>query len=399
MSRKIAFFVALTALLVLTTVLPAAAQDDEFVFGVILVGPSNDRGWSQAHYEGALYAEEQNAGSRMLLFESLNPADSPEATLMSVVTEMVAEGAELIITTSAEFGADTEVVAEAFPDVKFVNMTGSNVLNGAPENMSNHDAQLEWMDLVTGCAAALTTNTGNIGYLGPLIDPETRRLASSAYLGAKHCWETYKGGDAADLSFTVTWIGFWFNIPGVTLDPTEETNSFFDNGADVVISAIDTPEALTVTAERSSGGEELYVTGYDYHSACDVAPEQCIGVPYYNWGPYYARLVGSTAAGEWEQSWTWEPPSWADINDLDVSSAGFLQGPALSEENAANLDAFIAELAAFGTDEANAEKIMLWEGPLNYADGTEFLAEGVFAEPLEIWYLPQLLEGMTGASE
>jgi len=56
-------------------------------------------------------------------------------------------------------------------------------------------------------------------------------------------------------------------------------------------------------------------------------------------------------------------------------------------------------MAAFGSDPENAERIFQWEGPLNYADGTEFLAEGVFAEPLEIWYMPQLLEGMTGASE
>ena len=42
--------------------------------------------------------------------------------------------------------------------------------------------------MIAGCAAALTTKTGQIGYLGPLINDETRRLASSAYLGAKYCW-------------------------------------------------------------------------------------------------------------------------------------------------------------------------------------------------------------------
>jgi len=31
---------------------------EEFVFGVVLVGPKNDHGWSQAHYEGGLYIEE-----------------------------------------------------------------------------------------------------------------------------------------------------------------------------------------------------------------------------------------------------------------------------------------------------------------------------------------------------
>jgi simple sugar transport system substrate-binding protein len=30
----------------------AAAADKPFVFGMLLVGPYNDHGWSQAHYDG-----------------------------------------------------------------------------------------------------------------------------------------------------------------------------------------------------------------------------------------------------------------------------------------------------------------------------------------------------------
>jgi simple sugar transport system substrate-binding protein len=395
MARK---FLSLLTLIMMLLPFTVAAQD-EFVFGLILVGPSRDQGWSQAHFEAAQYAVENVEGVRMLMFESLNPADAPEATLMSVVSDMVSDGAELIITTSDAFEEDTSIVAEAFPDVTFVNITGSNVLEGAPSNVGNYDAQLEWGELIVGCAAALTTETGQIGYLGPLINPETRRLASSAYLGARYCYENYAGGDPNALTFTVTWIGFWFNIPGVTLDPTEEANSFYDNGADVVISAIDTTEGLTVAGLRAANGENVFASGYDYRGACNVAAEVCIGVPYYNWGPYYTRLLNEVKNGEWEQSWIWEPPSWEDINDMDVSPVGFLQGPALSEEDAAALDAFIAELAAFGSAEENAERIFLWEGPLNFQDGSEFLPEGEFAEPLEIWFLPQLLEGMIGASE
>ncbi len=398
MARKLLLLSILTAVL-LAVLSTAVVAQDEFVFGLILVGPSSDRGWSQAHFEAAQYVEAHVEGARMLMFESLNPADSPEATLLGVVSDMVAEGAQLIITTSDAFEEDTSAVAEAFPEVTFVNVTGSNFLEGAPANVGNYDAQLEWGEMIVGCAAALTTETGQIGYLGPLINAETRRLAASAYLGAKHCYETYAGGNPDDLSFTVTWIGFWFNIPGVTLDPTEETNSFYDNGADVVISAIDTTEALTVAGLRASNGESVYASGYDYRGACEIAAEICIGVPYYNWGPYYTSLVNDVKAGTWEAGWIWEAPAWSDINDLDVSPAGFVKGSALSEEDAVTLDTFIAELAAFGGAEDNADTIYLWEGPLNFQDGSEFLPEGEFAEPLDIWFLPQLLEGMIGASE
>ena len=110
-----------------------AAQDDEFVFGVILVGPQDDRGWSQAHYEAGLYVEENIPGAKMIVLESLNSADRPETTLDQVVEDMVAQGAELILTTSADFEVDTTVVAEFYPDVTFINISGDDALWGIHE--------------------------------------------------------------------------------------------------------------------------------------------------------------------------------------------------------------------------------------------------------------------------
>ncbi len=398
MFRKTPFLLMFSVLFLLLAALPAAAQD-QFVFGVILVGPKNDGGWSQTHYEGGKYAEEHVAGTKMLMFESLNTADHPETTLEDITIEMVNQGAKLIITTSDEFEEDTNTVAKAFPDVTFVNISGSNVINKvAPPNLSNYDVQVEWSEEISGCAAALTTQTGKIGYLGPLINTETRRLAASAYLGARYCYEHYAKKDPASLSFTVTWIGFWFGIPGVTLDPTAETNTFFDNGADVVMSGLNTLDALQAASQRSAQVQTVFATANDYRGGCDTAPEVCLGVAYYNWGPYYTRLVQAVKDGSWAQSWDWAPPSWANINDADVSPTGFLQGNALSADNAKLLNNFIAEMANFGTDPANKDRIFLWQGPLTYQDDSGFLADGEFAKPLDIWKLPKLLKGMIGAS-
>ena len=54
MFRKLAVGLILIAIVAggLSTVTPrAAAQDDEFIFGVVLVGPRYDHGWSEAHYK------------------------------------------------------------------------------------------------------------------------------------------------------------------------------------------------------------------------------------------------------------------------------------------------------------------------------------------------------------
>jgi simple sugar transport system substrate-binding protein len=399
MIRNVVFSV-LVLLILVGVGIPTMAQGDEFVFGVVLVGPQNDHGWSQAHFEGATYVEENVPGTRKVVFENLNPAAAPETTLLDVVNEMVDQGAQLILTTSDEFEEDTTEVAGSFPDITFINVSGDDALTGeAPSNLGNVMGQMEWGKMIAGCAAALTTETGSIGYLGPLINFETRRLAASAYLGARYCYEAYAGGDPDDLEFTVTWIGFWFNIPGVTLDPTEEANTFYDSGADVVISGIDTTEAIVVAGQRAAEGEQVWAVPYDFLGACDEAPDICLGVPYFQWGPAYADIVQAVKDGTWEQSWDWLGPDWNDLNNPDTSAVGFETGPGLSQENEGHLDDFIADLGAYATSPFVPESFALWSGPLNLQDGTELAAEGSLVDPLDVWYLPQLLEGMEGASE
>ena len=43
--------------------------------------------------------------------------------------------------------------------------------------------------------------------------------------------------------------------------------------------------------------------------------------------------------------------------------------------------------------------IDLWKGPLNLQDGTPYLKAGEKATDNQIWFLPQLLQGMKGASK
>lgn len=365
---------------------------DELIVGYVLVGPQNDRGWSQAHFEASSYVEEKVAGVKSIVIDKLNPADRPNVTLEQVVENMAQQGAKLIFTTSDDFGAETLKVAEKFPDIVFIHVSGSAVLEGtAPANVGNVMGKMEYMKMVAGCAAALKTEKASISYLGPLINDETRRLAASAYLGARYCYQTYRNADPKALKFEVKWIGFWFNIPGVTLNPTEVANGFFDGGADVIISGIDTTEGIVVTSQRADKGEKVYAIPYDYENACETAPKVCLGVPYFNWGPAYVKIVNEVKSGTWKQAWEWNAPDWADVNSRDTSAAGFKFGDALTDDDKATLTKFIAGLGD--------GSINLFVGPLNYQDGTVFLKEGEVATDKQIWYLPQLLEGMLGASK
>jgi simple sugar transport system substrate-binding protein len=250
--------------------------------------------------------------------------------------------------------------------------------------------KMGYMKEIAGCTAALTTQTGKIGFLGPLINSETRRLADSAFLGAKYCWTKVLNKDVKDLTFEVTWIGNWFNVPGQTLDPTQVADQFYNSGHDVVISGIDTTEALVEAKKLSDAGKKVFAIPYDFHGACDQAPTVCLGVPYFNWGPALLKNMQDISAGTWKAHFEWNAPDWANFNAIDTGAVGFNYGPALSADNKTKLDKLVSDLGG-GLD--------LWTGPLNLQDGTVYLKDGVAATDQQIWYAPQLLEGMLGKSK
>jgi simple sugar transport system substrate-binding protein len=376
---------------------PAKAPEAApFAFGVILVGPYNDHGWSEAHYAAGKYVESKIPNTKMIYVDNVNPGAKPGVTVPQVVEDLISKGAKIIFTTSDDFKDGTLEAAKKHPEIPLVNVSGDHAWKEgkdykAPQSLSNFMGRMEYGKMIAGCTAALTTQTGKIGYLGPLINDETRRLAASAYLGARYGWTNILKRDPKKLKFKVTWIGFWFNIPGQTLDPAKVAVDFYNTGYDVVISGIDTTEALLEADKKAKTGKKAWAIQYDYKEGCQQAEEICLGVPYFNWGPAFLKAVKLVMEGKWTQYWDWNGPDWKDINNPDTSAVGFVKGKALSQENAEKVDLFIKGLAD--------GSINLFKGPLNFQDGKVYLKEGEGATDLQIWYLPQLLKGMEGSSK
>lgn len=370
------------------------AIEGELKIGMILVGPQNDHGWSQAHYEAGQYVVNK-LGGQLIVVDKVNGADRPDTSVEQVVNDMVAQGAHLVIATSDDMKDGILAGAAANPEVPMIWASGDSAWKDGKafadlSNLGNLMGKMEYGKMIAGCAAALKTQTGSIGYVGPLINDETRRLVNSSYLGAKYCWTEVRGNDAADLKFEVKWIGFWFNIPGLTLDPTQVVNEFLDGGADVLISGIDTTEAIVRVGQRAAGGEAVWAVPYDYEGACAEADAACLGVPYFNWGPLYLTVAEAVKDGKFESDWIWADPDWSNINNPDTSAIGFVKGGGLGDV-AGQLDEFIAKL---GSSDFN-----LWVGPLNYQDGSVFLAAGEAASDADIWYAESLLEGVIGNAQ
>jgi simple sugar transport system substrate-binding protein len=376
-----------------TTAATAPAAGKPINFGMILVGPHDDKGWSQATYEGGQYVESKLPGSKLTYVD--NAFSQQGSTPQQLAEKLVSQGANVIVFNSDAFMDDSNAFAAAHPDVVTFMLSGDqNWADGQNykniPNMINIMGQMEYMKMMAGCTAALTTQTGKIGFLGPLINPETRRLASSAFLGAQYCWTKVANKDPKALAFDVTWIGNWFNIPGQTLDPTQVATQFFNSGHDVVISGIDTTEALVVAKQQADAGKKVWAIPYDFHGACDQAPSVCLGVPFFNWGPALLTNMKAISDGTWKPGFEWNPPDWANFNSPDSGAVGFNYGPAMSADVKTQVQKFQSDLAG---------GLNLWMGPINLQDGTVYLKDGEKATPQQIWYLPQLLQGMTGKSK
>jgi simple sugar transport system substrate-binding protein len=374
---------------------PAASGD--MVVGMILVGPAQDKGWNQAHFEGVeLFAKQAIPGLKFEYVDKVNPGDRPNVKASTLAQDLVAKGAKLVIFNSDDFKDEAVEFAQKNPTVAVIHASGDYAWKEGKnfkdiKNLANTMPEMEYGHMINGCAAALQSQAGNIAILGPLINEETRRYVSSEFLGAKYCWEKYRGKSAADLKFKVEWIGFWFNIPGVTSDPNKVAQQFFETGTDVVVSNIDTPEAAQQADAAAQSGKKVNYVHYGHSAGCEFKPNLCVGVAYYNWGPEYTNQIKAVMDGKFAQTFVRMPADWANIDSRDKTGFGWKLGAGANDDVKKFLPEFIKGLGD--------GSINLLTGPIKYQDGSEFVAAGKTAALTEMWYLPQLLEGIEGKSK
>ena len=98
----------------------AKRSDSPYKVAWILVGPHNDGGWSQAHYDGMKYVKKE-LGSKVQVTYKENIAVGTQFS--QTVASLVAQGYKLIFATS--YGYVTPAIAAKYPDVLFEQATGT----------------------------------------------------------------------------------------------------------------------------------------------------------------------------------------------------------------------------------------------------------------------------------
>lgn len=255
-------------------------EDGKFNVAMVLIGPHDDGGWSQAHYEGLEYIQENIPNVHVAYIENVPEGTDSEQVFRSLSRK----GFDLIFGTSFGFMDPMEIVASEFPDVTYIHISGykSNTTNfgnlfGAMENMKYLAGML------AGARAKLDGNP-KLGYMATFPIPEELRLGNAIALGMKKT--------CPECTMDVRWINTWH-------DPViekEAAASLFDAGAQVVFTGADTPAVADVAQAKGKWG----IT-YDWAGSCKV--ERCLTAPYWNWGPVYARVAQGVIDKAYKPGW------------------------------------------------------------------------------------------------
>src|SRR5512137_196242 len=102
-------------------------EEGKFNVAMVLIGPHDDGGWSQAHYEGLEYVKANVDNVNIAYIENVSEGADSEQVFRSLARK----GFDLIFGTSFGFGDAMEVVAGEYPDTMFIHLTGikSNFTN------------------------------------------------------------------------------------------------------------------------------------------------------------------------------------------------------------------------------------------------------------------------------
>jgi basic membrane protein A len=335
----------------------------KFNVAMVLIGPHDDAGWSQAHYEGLQYVC-QNVPDTHVAYVELVLEGAPSE---QVFRSLARKGFDFIIGTSFGYMDPMATVAEEFPDTTFLHLTGYKS-NG--KNFGNFFGAMEDFKYLAGMlAGSRAKKDGNpkIGYMATYPIPEELRLGNAIMRGAKvTCPEC-----TMDVRFINTW-----HDPGKERDGAA---SLFDAGAQVVFTGADTPAVADVAMEKGRWG----VT-YDHPVSCHV--EKCLTAPYWIWGPEYARIAEQVKAKSYTAGY-----EYFDANSKAMGLFGFMDGqtpqPGIADLPEADVQKVKDTLATMlGSSTARFD--IVFNGPIKDNTGKELLPAGQKLEQSDLDQFP-----------
>lgn len=307
------------------SMLPSLASAAKKVtVGFIYVGPRQDFGWNQSHWDAA---KEISMIDGATVVEQENVPETAEVE--KVMESMIQlDGASVIMATSFGYWNSIKKMAEKYPDVLFTHI-GAIWQPGDPTNVIGYRGYIEEPHYLCGIAAANATKTGKIGFIGSKPLYFIYNNCNGFTLGARSV--------NSDITCQAVMTGSW-NDP---VKEAETVNSLIDQGCDVIVANVDSPKVAIETAERRG------VFSCGYHSdLSSLAPKGFLSGAEWNWA----------SAAEFVRDWQ--------------------GGEVVSNSVRGGFDKSMVRLSPFGASVSDSTKAAIAKAQQGFADGSLQLYAG-----------------------
>ena len=258
------------------------AKEDIKVGVLYLSDPSEGSGYSYTHDLGVKGMQENLLLSDDQIERKIVD-DSDEKATEKAIEECVADGCNIIFTTSWGYMQVTADMAEKYPDVYFSHGTGC-MSNG--KNFNNYFGRIYQARYLSGIVAGMNTKDNKIGYVA------AQDSSNSEVTGGIDAFAIGVESVNPKAKIYVDVTNSWYDEK----KERKASERLLNRGCDVMTQHCDTPYPQTLAQEKG-----VYGIGYNSDMSKET-PDSCLTSVIWNWSAYYTSAVKSIIDGTWDGS-------------------------------------------------------------------------------------------------
>ena len=229
-------------------------------------GTIDDKSFNQGTWEGILKYEQEKG---TIETKYLQPGGEKQADYVNTITDLVDNGYNIIVTPGFKFETAINEAADKFKDTSFILIDGMPKLPDSQDFVKHDNVVSVFFNeheagFLAGVAAAMSTKTGKLGFIGGMDIPPVQKFGWGFKAGVEYAKANYGAtAEVADYIYQGT-----FND---TAAGQQLANGMYDKGIDIIFHAAGGVGVGVITAakERATKGEEVFVVGVDVDQYAD----------------------------------------------------------------------------------------------------------------------------------
>ena len=333
--------------------------------GFVYVGPRDDYGYNQAHFEG------KSAVAKLDWVKAFDEENVPETIeVVKTMESMInLNGAQVLFPTSfGYFNPFILQTAPKYPDVMFLHC-GGLWKEGYPKNVGSYFGYIDEPVYLSGLVAGHMSKTGKLGFIAAIPIPQVLRNINNFTMAARSV--------NPKITTTVVFTGGWSN----PVKEAEAANAMADQGIDVLTCHVDSPKVVVQSAEKRG----IYCCGYHTDQSV-LAPKGFLTGAEWNWGKVYKDYAEMIKTGQ---------------KIPNLIRGGFKQGIVKSSPYGKAVTAKAKSHADAVRKKFVEGKMVVYKGPIKDNTGKVVIPAGKSYAQTDIWLesMDWLVEGVIGTTK